>query len=405
MNNTYILIIVIFVSILYMLTYKCSVNSINNQDTNTNNTNNTNKSKNAFKDTGNVKVIDYIKTKLDDLERDIEFKKRHCQKLNNMGSDTCKYGTNYGEIDTNVKDFSEDLTKYTSTLKSDFNQKEDNIYNFIDQLEAQDNQIYVTMIKKSIITKKNQEDINTLYDKFDYLQKDKEYGQLVFDPEVHDPFQDVTPGIIKSETDYSGPYNVIPYQYKNFNNIRIIININNSLLSLNSNPGNQVIPTPTPVSTQIPETNTGDIIFYLIDNDNNKTKFVTFKITEVKILDNFNLLNFGNMEYTFGDDIKLSGIKFIIEKTIIHKDSTVINSIINVLNTLGFVSNTNIPFYLIQSNELEDKVLYNYNKNKLYGNDEDKSYLKSNEKYYRIYNNSTQVLFSLLRTETTPSIP
>ena len=67
-----------------MMTNKCSVNSINNQDTNTNNTN---KSKNAFKDTGNLKVIDYIKTKLDDLERDIEFKKRHCQKLNNMGSD------------------------------------------------------------------------------------------------------------------------------------------------------------------------------------------------------------------------------------------------------------------------------------------------------------------------------
>ena len=62
------------------MSYKCSIISNDNSIDNSN----IRQRKNEFKDTGNLKIIDYIKTKLDDLERDIEAKKQYCQTSANI---------------------------------------------------------------------------------------------------------------------------------------------------------------------------------------------------------------------------------------------------------------------------------------------------------------------------------
>ena len=94
------------------------------------------------------------------------------------------------------------------------------------------------------------------------------------------------------------------------------------------------------------------------------------------------------------DDQTIMGIQFKIKNKMLETNNiSVLKLITDVLDYLGVIENK--VFYIFKSNTEYDKILYN--KSGYFGDDKSKYYLKTNRNSYRLYNQHSRSLLSLVK--------
>ena len=370
-SNTeyYIICLVIFVFFLFVMHRNKSSNY--NQNNSAQNSNKKNKSNDKFTNTEDLKILDYINDNINSIHKRLDNQNINCQKEVNKHSTGCKFGGNFVGISNEIKGFNNKLDIYSKYVQDEkIDNKLTNIQNNMEELKSNDSKIYNELTH----TEESSNLQEPLLRVIERLNKQVDDNQdLSYNPELHkETFLSVA-----NPSDLCGTYTVIPYQYKNFNNIEMALNLKDGCDSNSDN----------------------SISFFLVDNsiNSNKRHLVTYNISNIAFVDSsiINQLDKQQSENT-------GGIEFMISQKMVANDidSDVLRLIIKVLDDIRFTVGEKYYFFL--ANGEYNKILYNVNKpeyegSKLFGNDETKYYLKNQEKIYRIYNKHTRMLLSMIR--------
>lgn len=340
MNQNYIIFLLIFILFLYI---------VNERKTNKH----SKIKRNDFVDTRNtsnkLNEIDYVKTKVNNLYDNLIKQRIYCSSNLNKNTNNCKYGSQYEPILNDMTVFLNDLNQYSISNYKSIDEKYNEIEDEIEKLKNTDNNV--------------EDDFdNTMKRLLEQQNKDS-----ILKPSTiltHSPNLD---GFMNTE-DFNNLYAIIPYQYKNFNNIQMILDTQNNLNTLR---------------------------FYLATLDNIKL-LVTYEIDNINFVNNTILDKLeGSNKPSNGE---INGIKFRIKrKELSIENSEILKKIIQVLDNLGLRENK--TFYLFLSNDDYDKVLYNYNKNGFYGENEEKYYKRSDKQVYRLYNEFSKSLLNMIKTQ------
>ena len=363
----YIICLVIFILLLFLM----NRNKRGNYKRNNSNLNNKTKPNDKFTNTENLRILDYINDNINSIHKRLNNQNINCQKEINKHSTGCKFGGNFMGISNEIKGFNNKLDIYSKYVQDEqIDNKLKNIENNVAELKSNDSKIYNELTH----TEESSNLQEPLLRVIDRLNKQVDDNQdLSYNPELHkETFQSVV-----NPVDLCGTYTIIPYQYVNFNNIHMVLNLKDGCDSNSEN----------------------SISFFLVDNSNNSNKrhLVTYNISNIAFVDSsiINQLDKQQSENT-------GGIEFMISQKMVANDidSDVLRLIIKVLDDIGFTSGKKYYFFL--ANGEYNRVLYNVNKpeyegSKLFGNDETKYYLKNQEKIYRIYNQHTRMLLSMIR--------
>ena len=363
-NEYYIICLVIFVLFLFIMHKNEGCKYNKNSKTTTSN--------DKFANTENLQVYDYINDNISGIYKKLNTQSIGCQKEINRHTDNCKFGGDFEETSNHIKAFNNRLNIYSKYVQDEvIDKKVENIQKQAEELKGNDSKIYGELVHTGD-SPELQDSFLSIMDRLNQ-QIDSNQG-LSYNPELHaEGFQSVV-----NPADLCGTYTIVPYQYKNFNNIHIVLNLKDGCDNNSDN----------------------SISFFLVDNTNtntNKKHLVTYNINTIAFVDSSILQQLDQQQSE-----NTGGIEFFISQKIIANDmeSDVLKLILKVLDDIGFTVGEKYYFFL--ANDEYNKILYNVNKpeyegNKLFGNDETKYYLKNKEKMYRIYNQHSRMLISMIR--------
>ena len=378
MTENIIIFLVIFVLLLYLCFNSENTNKNTNQNQNNNQSKNQAKNQNKnqdkkdnFSDTSELKNEDitYIEATFDNLLNRIKELQVKCNIDPN--SEKCKF-KGIKSIDNELSTFTSKLREYTDNYQTPYIQgSKEKIDLMLSDLQNKDDILYNKFITTNEIDHLQENNLNILKN----LDSNNQMrGFNINSPELHptrENFQSVS-----NLAQFCGSYFIIPYQYKNFNNITMILNLQEECSPSSNN----------------------QMSFYLDNGSDNYQHLVTYKIDNIAYVDSSLLYN--NLDLTKKSELikkNVQGIEFEITSRELdfEANNAVLKSIQNVLDFLNF--NIKKKFLIFMVNEEYDKIFYN--QNFYFGPNTDKYFRKTNRKVYRIYDQYNKSLLSMLKND------
>ena len=349
-----ILFLLIFVLFLYLISQYCRKPKNETLEK---------KIRNNFTDSNNLTELDYVKEKVSELSDSLTRVKLKCSNKLNRGTKKCVYGDEYLPVFNDMKNFNTDINLYSANT----NEKINKMYNNIDNTISEHNRL----------NSSNVTNCNVITDDFEKtmcrILKQRNQNKLLLPSTIktHPPNLE---SFFNTEN-FNHIYSIIPYQYKNkdlnFNNIMMILDTNN-------------------------ENDLNTMKFFLVTNDSPIQLLVTYEIDNIEFVDNTILDKLENNIYSKKFDV--NGIKFDIkQKKLNIGESFILKQLTDILDNLNIMVNN--TYYIFKSNQHYDKVFYNYGKNNFYGENEDKYHVRSNRQIYRLFNEHSKSLLSMVKTD------
>lgn len=349
MNSSYSLIFLIIILVLLFIYYFNKTQK--HQESKSKSKSNT--QRNDF-DTTSLEIVDYIDNKINNFTELIKENELKCAIDKN--DPMCKFKIFEKNLANNMGNFSKKLNTYIDVVNEDINETVNNIKENISVIDKQDEKLYNKYVQKFYDILDNKK----IIDNKDNIIKSHFTNTLL------------------DKTEYYGEYLILPYQYILFNNIKMFINKENF---------------------EEDEKEYEKNVLYFKFNDIMLNKF------EIDINLNQKSLICNNKENNEIDECNLDynrlTIKILNEIELkqneldfkYYKDNYTRKMLVDKIENFGFKKN-NI-FNLLLSDFNINKIYYNKDINKFFGENEEKYYLDKNDKLFRLYDEHEGLIFNL----------